>query len=99
AVGWIVSTRALRRRLGRLGTGETVRLLVRLTIGAGAGAGAAALLSAGVSRVLGRGFGGTLTAVVLGSLVVVAVLVVAGRRLRISEIAELRSVVRRPRSS
>jgi putative peptidoglycan lipid II flippase len=95
AIGWIVSTRALRRRLGRLGTGETVRLLVRLTIGAGTGAGAAALLSAGVSRVLGRGFGGTLTAVVLGSLVVVAALVAAGRRLRISEIAELRSVVRR----
>jgi putative peptidoglycan lipid II flippase len=94
-VGWVVSTRALRRRLGRLGTGETVRLLVRLAIAAGLGAVVAGLLAAAATHALGHRFTGSLTAVVAGSAVTVVALVAVGRRLRIAELTDLAAVVRR----
>jgi putative peptidoglycan lipid II flippase len=96
-VAWVVTTRVLSARLGRLGTSRTVRLLTRLVVAGGLGAALALGIADACARVLGKGFAGSAAAVVVGAAAAGAVVVVVARRLRVAEIEELVAVVlRRP---
>ncbi|MDQ1701453.1 MAG: putative peptidoglycan lipid flippase, partial [Frankiaceae bacterium] len=96
-VAWVVTTRVLSARLGRLGTSRTVRLLTRLLVAGGLGAALALGIADACARVLGKGFAGSAAAVVVGGAAACVVVVVVARRLRVAEIEELVAVVlRRP---
>ncbi len=98
AAGWIVTTRVLTARLGRLGTPRTVRLLIRLLVAGGLGAAIAAGIAAATARLLGTAAAGSAAAVVVGGAAAVAIAVVAARRLRVAEVEDLVAVVLRRRS-
>jgi putative peptidoglycan lipid II flippase len=95
AIGLVVSTWALRRRVGRLDGAAVVRTHARLVAAAAVGGtlgwGAAAAVVAG----LGDGAGPALLASAVGGLVLVGAYVVVARLLKVGEVADLASQVRR----
>ncbi|MDQ1723572.1 MAG: putative peptidoglycan lipid flippase [Frankiaceae bacterium] len=92
-VGWVITTRVLSARLGRLGTAATLRTLVRLFVAGGVGAAVAFGLAQLAAHTLGQGTLACLAAVLAGSAAAAVVVVVLADRMRVTEVRDLVAVV------
>jgi putative peptidoglycan lipid II flippase len=92
-VGWVITTRVLSARLGRLGTAATLRTLVRLFVAGGVGAAVAFGLAQLAAHTLGRGALASLAAVLAGSAAAAVVVVFLADRMRVTEVRDLVAVV------
>jgi putative peptidoglycan lipid II flippase len=89
AVGLLLCSRVLSRRLGGLMGASVVRTTVRCLVSAVLPGLLAAAVVAGVLHTLGDGVGGSLVALVLGAGVLGTGYVLAARRLRVTELDEV----------
>jgi putative peptidoglycan lipid II flippase len=94
-VGWVITTRVLSARLGRLGTAATLRTLVRLFVAGGVGAAAAYGLAQLAAHTLGQGPLASLAAVLAGTAAAAVVVVFLADRMRVTEVRDLVAVVTR----
>ena len=94
-VGAAIFARLLRNRLGGLHGYQVTRTVVRVLIASAIGAGGAYGVASALLAVVGRGPGGSLLAVVGAGLVGGCLYVVAARRMQVSEVTAVSSLVRR----
>jgi putative peptidoglycan lipid II flippase len=94
-VGAVVGHIALSRRLGGLRFGRVLVTVVRILIASVVGALAALGVLLGVYSALGRSHVGSLTALVLGGAVGLAVMAALAWRMRIPEVRDIARLVRR----
>jgi putative peptidoglycan lipid II flippase len=94
-VGMVIGYVVLTRRLGRLGMRAVAATTVRVAVVSAAAGVAAYLLVTASHHWLGTGHTGSATALVLGGLVGIAVLLVAATRMRITEFHDILTLSRR----
>ena len=94
-VAVVVSGRLLRRRLGSLDSMAVLRTVTRLGLASVVAGLLAWAVSAGSQAGLGQGKVGSLAALVVGGIVLIAVYAFVALRLRVTEVVELAGTVRR----
>lgn len=94
-IGAVVGHICLTRRLGRLGFGRVAFTVLRVGIASALGAGAAYGIGLVAEQALGSGHTGSVSTLVGGGLIGLVVLVVALRRMRLPELADVSSAMRR----
>jgi putative peptidoglycan lipid II flippase len=94
AVGLVVSTSLLRRRLGALDGGRIVSTHLRLAVAAAVGGAAAWAVGRTAAAQLGAGVGAALFASLAGVLVLVGAYVAVARVLRVGELTDLGTQLR-----
>jgi putative peptidoglycan lipid II flippase len=94
-VAVVVSGRLLRKRIGAMDTGRIVQTLVRLSIASALAGGIAWALSYGIQAWLGSDKLGSFVALLVGGVALGAAFVAGAVFLRISEVTEVWSTVRR----
>jgi putative peptidoglycan lipid II flippase len=98
-VSVVISARLLRQRVGSLDGAHTAQTLTRLSMASAVAGGIAWALSLGIQAWLGSDRLGSVTALVVGGLALIAVFVAGAIFLRVREVTEVWGTVRRKVSS
>ncbi|MBL7517669.1 murein biosynthesis integral membrane protein MurJ [Frankia sp. CNm7] len=93
--GLCVTCALLRRRLGGMDGDRIIATLARITVAAGIGSAAASALAHALRDVIGQGFVGSATAVLLGAIVGLPLFVATVTRMGIPEVRALTRMVSR----